>query len=488
MKPKTAKKIKKFFRFGWLLKFLGMRQTKYGSNALLAIIALLGILILVNYIARKESTDWDLTKSKKFTLSDQTEKVLAGVEEEIKVIGFYQKSSPYQEEVAGLLEQYRNQNNNIEIEFVDPDVKPTVAREYNIERYGTLVFEKGDKREQSLTTTESDITSSILKLTRDTQKKIYFLSGHREKNIEGTQDTDYSVVKNQLDKEGYLIENLSIVSTREIPADTAVLIIAGPRDRILAEEQEIISQYLDNDGKLLALLDPVMPGEKGVDLDGLLRKWGIEIKDGVVVDPKQYFWTDISTPVVQEWNNHQITDKLPAAFFPGVRYVGQAEAHPEYTEVTLLVTTSTSSWLEKNMSAKKAELNEGVDLKGPVPIATVVNGVTSPKTEGEEGAENADSKKESKARIVTIGDSDFASNMFSDALGNFDFFINTVNWLAEEEELISIRPKEEEQRSVTLTGSQAKLIFYSTVAGMPLLVIMIGVGVWLDRRKRKKNS
>ncbi|MBU1178669.1 GldG family protein [Patescibacteria group bacterium] len=486
MKEETAKKIKEFFRFRWLTKILGMRQTKYGSNALLAVVALLGILILVNYIARKESVDWDLTKNKKHTLSDQTMKVLQGVEEEIKILGFYKAGNPSQEEVADLLEQYRNQNSNIKIEFIDPDTKPTVAREYAIERYGTLVFVKGDKQEQSLTTTESDITSSILKLTRDTKKKVYFLTGHREKNIDGLQETDYSVMRNKLEKEGYSIENLSIVSTREIPEETAVLVIAGPRDKILAEEQEIISQYLNNDGKLFVLLDPKLPGENGADLDKLLQAWGVETKEGVVVDPKKYFWTDISTPVVQEWNSHQITNELPAAFFPGVRYVGQAETHPEYTEVTPLVSTSESSWLEKNLSAQEAELNEGVDQKGPVPIATVVNGVTSSKSE-EEG-DTTEGKKESKARIVVIGDSDFASNMFSDALGNFDFFINTVNWLAEEEELISIRPKEEEQRTITLTGGQAKLIFYSTVAGMPLLVIIIGIGVWLDRRKRKKQS
>ncbi|NQV13709.1 MAG: GldG family protein [Parcubacteria group bacterium] len=485
MDKKTAKKIKKFLKFQWLLKFFGMRQTKYGSNALLAVVAMLGILILVNYIARKESFDWDLTKNHKFTLADQTEKVLQGVEEEIKVIGFFRGGNPAQEEVKGLLEQYRNQNSNITVEFIDPDTKPTVAREYGIERYGTLVFEKGDKREQSLTTTESDITSSILKLTRETQKKIYFLTGHKEKGLKDVQETGYSVVNTLLSKEGYEVAELSLVATREVPEDAAVLVIAGPQDKILDEEKEIISQYLDNDGKLLALLDPVVPGQgKASNLEDLLQKWGVTTKEGVIVDPKEYFWTDISTPVVKEWQTHQITDGLQPAFFPGVKSVGEADEHPENTEITTLASTSDNSWLEKNLSSQEAKFNEDIDEKGPLPVAVVVKGVVNNK----EGEENTEEDQESKTRLIVVGDSDFASSMFSDALGNFDFFINAVNWLAEEEELISIRPKEEVQRTVTLTGSQTKLIFYATVVGMPLIVIIIGIGVWLDRRKRKKQA
>lgn len=457
-------------------KIFVLRQTKYGANTLIAILALCGILILVNFIAKKENIRWDLTKSKKYTLSDQTKEILKKVDQEIKVIAFYQAGNPEKENAESLLREYQEQNNKIKVEFIDPDKKPALAKAYGIERYGTIIFTMNEKKEQTVLASESNFTSSILKLIKEERKKILFLSGHGEKDIDDVDQKGYSAVKSSLEKEGYQVSKLFLLTKPEIPEDTAVLVIAGPSKKLLDKEKEVIGKYLDDGGKLFLLLDPKTETKEDIGLTDLLKKWGIVWDNGIVIDPKQYFWTDPSAPVISKWSPHQITEKLSAAFFPGVGEVSQASDVPADLNVVSLAQTSKDSWLEKGATFKKVEFNEGIDKKGPISIACVVQ---------KEKQQNNKEEEVKNTRLVVFGDSDFASTGFSDALGNQDLFLNAVNFLAFEEELISIRPKEEKQRTVALTGKQARLIFYTTVFGMPTVIIVCGILVWIRRRKKR---
>jgi len=462
--------------------FFGLRQTKYGTNTLVAILAVLGILIILNFIAYKENIRWDLTKNKKFTLSDQTIKVLEKVDQEVKVIAFYQNRNPMRRELENLLKEYQEKNKNIKVEFIDPDEKPALAQKYEVDRYGMIVFVKGDKKERTTGSSESDITSAILKLFKEEQKNIYFLTGHGEKNIEGFDEKGYSSIKASLEKEGYKVSSLRLLTKPEIPKDIAVLVVASPKKKLLDKEKEAISQYLENGGKVFFLLDPKVEAKEETGLKEILDKWGINWDNNLVIDPERYLWTDVGTPVIEEWTLHQITHNLPAAFFPAVSKVAPKKDLPSDLSVTSLAKTSSNSWLEKTSQSRQVKFDEGKDEKGPVSIACVVQKEEISIEKKEE------TQKQSKTRLVVIGDSDFAINMFTGSLANQDLFLNAVDWLAEEEELISIRPKEEEQRTVTLTSGQSRLIFYVTVIGMPLVVIVVGVVVWINRRKQKKKG
>jgi ABC-type uncharacterized transport system involved in gliding motility auxiliary subunit len=474
MEKEKEKKSKKIWNK--ISKVFGLRQTKYGANALVAILALLGILILINSIAKKENFRWDLTKSKKYTLSDQTEGVLKRLDKEVKVTAFYQAGNPEKEEVENLLKEYQDKNDKLKVEFIDPDKNPAKAKQYGIERYGTIIFESDGKKEQALAATESDLTSSILKLSRTEKKRVYFLEGHGEKDIENMDETGYSTLKSSLEKEGFDVSKLSLLTKPEIPQDASVLVLAGPTKQLLDKEKEVIGKYLDEGGKLFALLDPISEVKESAGTSELLKKWGIERDESVVIDPEQYFWTDVSTPVINKWESHQITSKLSAAFFPGVSEVSPASDAPADVTVTSLARTSASSWLERDTEKKQVEFDENSDKKGPISIACAAQKEISQ-------SDKTDSAK--KTRLVVVGDSDFAQNAFADALGNQDFFLNSTNYLAEEEELISIRPKEEEERTVALTGKQAQMIFYTTVIGMPAVVVFLGILVWARRRKKR---
>lgn len=479
-KLKKIKKIKNFFRATWLLKFLGLRQTKYGTNTLVAILALAGILILINFIVQKENVRWDVTKIKKYTLSDQTKNILRQVKDEIKIIAFYSNDDPQKETAFDLLSEYKSENNKIKIEFIDPDEKPQLARQYGIDRYETIVFEMGDRKEQTIGFTESGVTSSILKLIKKEEKKIYFLEGHGEKNIDDFKQEGYSQIKSSLQKEGYKVEKLALFTKPEIPSDISLLVIASPKKPFLDEEKKAVEKYLDEGGRSLILFDP-QEEEKDLGLSQILDKWGVEAKRGFVIDPKRFFWTDVGSPAISSWVSHQITAKLSTVFFPGVSLIRPKDTIPENVTVISLAETSEDSWLEQDLDKKKeVKFDEDKDIKGPVSIAVVVQKETEKKEESEE-------KEKSKTRLVVIGDSDFAQNSFAQALANQDLFLNSVNWLVEEEELISIRPKEEESRRVVLTGNQARLIFLICVVFMPLAVVALGIYVWVSRRRKRKK-
>ncbi len=462
---------------------LGRRQTKWGSNTAVVILALLGILILVNYIVWKESGTlrWDLTKNKQYTLSQQTRKILTNVDEDVNIIAFYRKSNPSKEQLENLLDEYKAKNSHIKVEFIDPDSNPTKAREYGIIKYGTIVFQKGDKKEEATGFTESDITSSILKLDRDEKKTVYFMVGHNEKDINKSDEKGYSSVKNTLEKEGFEVKTLNL-TTADVPDDASVIILAGPQKPILDQERDKLNKYLDEkNGKLFVLIDPKKETKQDVKMSGFLEKRGIVLTDGMVIDPSKAFLGDVAAPVVENWETHQITEQLPAAFFPGVLMVNKKEKASEDILITDIGKTSKDSWLETDLGTEKVKFDKKTDKKGPISIATALH---QTKKEGE----GEDQKVVEGMRIVAIGDSDFAVNSFTTFLGNQDLFVNSTHWLAEEEELISIRPKDEDKRTVALTGTQGRLIFYLTVIIMPLIVIGIGIGVWMKRRRKVRGK
>ncbi|MBU1119122.1 GldG family protein [Patescibacteria group bacterium] len=469
--------------------FFDKRSTQYGTNSILLIVAVLGILILVNYIAQKEVYRVDVTKNKQYTLSDQTKNVLDQVDEEIKIIAFYTDSTGAKQEVQDLVEEYKALNSNITLEFIDPDKNPGTARQYGISRYNAIIIEKGDKSEELSSATESELTSGILRLVKDDTKKVYFLTGHGDKSVTSTEQTKaYGMIKNELEKQIYTVEELSIISTQGIPEDAAVVILAGPTVEISDKEKEVMRDYIVNrKGKVLFLFDPLIDTSAGLNMGDFLNEFGLAYKDGVVIDQAQGYYGDALTPVVQKdgFESHQITQKQELVYFPGVSNAGKAESVPEGWAVTELARSTATSWLESDTTKTEVGFGEG-DIEGPVSLIAVAQEVVP--TDQKEGEESSDDKD--SARIVLVGDSDFALDAIigSDiGLFNRDLFLNMVNWLTADEDLISILPKEAVTSEVALTGTQSKVIFCLIVFGMPAIFVVVGIVV-IVRRKRKSNK
>ncbi|HUV94972.1 MAG TPA: DUF4350 domain-containing protein, partial [Anaerolineae bacterium] len=274
-------------------------------------------------------------------------------------------------------------------------------------------------------------------------------------------------LKQVLLSENYAVDRFNYAVTDTVPSEVAVLVVAGPTKPLSAEETRRLAGFVENGGSLLLLIDPGMPDPLG----GLLHEYGIDLADDFVLDPARSFFGDVSAPLVDSFEFHQITKDLAglSTFFPTARSITKTEPLPEDWSVQYLATSSPSSWAETSYRETQVRPDED-EAKGPLGLAAVIE----PSISGE-----------GKGRLVVVGDAGFVENALLNSVGgvgNVDLFMNAVGWLAQEEELISIRPKPPEERQVVLTALQARGIIYSSAVFVPALVLAAGALVWWRRR------
>jgi len=367
-----------------------------------------------------------------------------------------------------LIKEYAIRSSNLAYEMIDPDLQRNLAIAYNIARDGTIVFERGERREVTFGAEEQDLTSALLKVTRDETKTVYFMTGHQERGIDGAESNGYSLVKGMLEAENYAVSTFNAAATPTLPADMAVLVIADPQKDLASEELDAVRAFIYGGGGVLVLLDPGTVDPMG----GLLSEFGLLTADDLLVDPARSFFGDVASPLVDSYGFHQITKDLGGltTFYPTARSLSLVEPAPAGWTVQMLVETSPNSWAETGYREAQVQPDED-ELKGPVGIMAAVEPATAGQGMG---------------RLVVVGDANFVDDGVLTAVrgnvGSVDLFMNAINWLAEEESLISIRPKTPEQRQVMLTSPQARAIIYTNILFVPLIVLAVGAVVWWRRR------
>ena len=464
------------------------RQTRYGTNTGLMAAALIGIAIVVNVISANNHQRVDVTAGGQYTLARQTITVLKNLEQPVKVTGFFTAdpfSQAVQEQAKNLLAEYRFQSDKVSSQFFDPEEKPGIARQYEVRQDGAMVFESDGQRKMIFGIGEQEFTGAILNVTGTEQLNVYFVVGHGERDINSGESRGYGFVRDGLVADNYQVRSINLASVDKMPDDVALLVLAGPEKPFLASEIQLIDQYLENGGKALILVDP-NPLPEATDL---LTKWGVVLKDGVVVDEMAFVTPDVTVPVAQgnQYFFGEITDNVAASFFPGA--AGLARSIPEddqdHVFVNALALTTLQSFLETDKES--IGFDEAADEPGPFPLALIVRAnkpigrrpVTLPTGAGSNGASAPEPET---TRLVVFADSDFATNEFFYSLGNSDLFLNSVNWLTAQEELISIRPKPPQFRRMVITQRAWNFILYSTVAFWPLAVLVAGAYAWWRRR------
>jgi ABC-type uncharacterized transport system involved in gliding motility auxiliary subunit len=455
------------------------RSAKYGAGALSASLFVLGILVIVNYLSLRHNFRYDSTSAKSFSLADQTTKVLENLDRDVKIIPFFKEETPGRGVLEDLLEEYEYASSRISVEFLDPDKDPTAANRYRIREYGTTIVEAGEKVERVESVLEQDITNAIIKVSKDDAVRIYFLEGHGERDYEDQARGGYDMAGTSLRDENYELDKLFLLREGEVPKDCDVLIVAGPENEPEPHEIAAMNDYLHKGGKILALVDP----RPAASLEDLFSKWSIEVGDDVVVDVSpagRLFGANEFMPMSMSYGSHPITEGFNVAtLFAQCRSVEAMEdsVFPELRPVVLLESTE-QSWAEKGELSGTIKFDADVDVRGPVPLGVALS---EPSSQPAGEAQEADTLAK-ETRIVVLGDSDFASNSYFGFSGNKDFFLNIVNWLGEQEELISIRPKAPEDRRVSLTRAQSRFLFYLLVVVLPLGALVSGGIVWWRRR------
>jgi len=478
--------------FERLSAFFTRQSTKYGLNLLVTVIVLLVIIGLVEVISARHNKRFDLTLEKMHTLSPLTKKVLKALDKEVKVIVFYQRDQIF--EFRDLLKQYRDETNKISFQFFNLDQNPGRAKEYRIGSYGGTVVESQEKRRTFNYCTEENVTNGIISVTREEEEVVYFLKGHGERDFKSLDDREgYSKISSALEMEGYTVRSLLLLREKKVPEDASVLIVSGPKEEFLPTELQSISDYLLKGGRVLFMVDPyTVPG-----LVNYLKDYNILVGKNMVVDKEsKLFAGDIFSPVVPLYRRHSITQNFDVAtVFPLVCSVEVIDpSKSDKVDAKPLAQTTPGSWAETNRESikqGKVYFQEWEDKKGPVSVVAVaeVYGKAEKKTK-EESVDEEEKKKEEvpRGRMVVCGDSDFASNLYFTVLGNKDFFLNIINWLAEAEELISIRHKRKFETypfsPLFLTENQKKVVFWFSVVIQPLLVLSIGIFIYARRKIR----
>lgn len=457
------------------------RSAKYGANAVLMVLVFTVILVIVAMMSMKYKMRLDLTATKRYTLSDQTLKILDSLDRDVEAIAFYRTDERTRQAMEDLLESYASESPRFTYWFVDPDKKPALAEKYGVTSYRTTLLRSGGREERIGYESEEKITNALLKVTRDYMKSVYFLKGHGENSISSDRQDGYKAVKESLEKENFSVKELLLVEEEAVPEDCAVLVVSGPKRNLLPSELDKITAYIDGGGSVLFMLDPgTVPA-----LVDYLGGYGFHVGDDIVIDTlSQVFGANYLVPVVTAYEkDHPITAEFNLmTFFPLARSVA-VQPNPE-AGIYMLASTGKSSWAEtdrKSLEDGKAEFDEDEDRKGPVPLVSVV--LVETKVEG--AKETPEGERKTYAKLITVGDSDFVSNTHINLAGNRDFFLNIVSWLAEEADLISIRKKQEGITPVILTATQGRLIFWVAVVMPPTLVGIAGLGVFFRKRLEK---
>lgn len=458
--------------FPAILQFFSKRSSQLGTNTTILSLAVVAILIVANFLGFTYHKRFDLTTEKLFTLSNQTTKIVKGLKQNVDIVLF--SKSPDQP-LDDIMNEYRSLSPHIHYQRVDPQEKPDLVKEFGAKRMNEVVVASGGRTQHLdpnplADSSEEDITTAILKVTQDKVKTICFVEGHGEGSLTDDGEHGYAKADAGLKREGYATKSVNLVKDGGVPSDCDVVVVAGAQEAFFPAEVASLQKYLEGGGKLMVLADP----QVDTKLEPIYDAWNVDVGKNIVVDSSglgELVGAGPAAPVVVDYGDSPITKNFTSTMtiFPMARTVTIADkAKLVPTDVELLKTSPQSFTIPGLPPPKtKVQFNPKTDTQGPLSL-----GVTASRTVG----------KGSGARLVVIGSSSFATNPWISQQKNGDLFYNAVDWLAQDENLISIRPKTRTNRTVTLTDAQATVYKWVDLGLLPGIVIVTGIAIWWKRR------
>jgi ABC-type uncharacterized transport system involved in gliding motility auxiliary subunit len=456
----------------WKDRILGRRGERFLEAVNLAVYTAVAvaIVVLANWFVDRHNRRWDLTPNQSYSLSPQTTKVLKELKNDLTIYVFDRESGFRGR--RDLLDNYSALTHRVTVRYVDPDRQPSLAGQFGIRNYGTVVVAGGDRHFEAQSSTEEGLTNAIVRLLKG-QKTVYFIQGHGERDVDSSDRAGYGRVKKQLENENRQVKTLVLLQKMEVPADCSLLVIAGPRNDFLAQEVETIKKYLTGGGRALFLLDP---GVELTNLAKLLADWNVTLRNDLAIDENpvaQLVGASPSMPLILKYGSSPIVQPLArtATLFPLTRSFEVGKEYKAGVSAESLCETSPDSFGVADFDPKVREVRyrAGKDTKGPLSVAVA-------------GTIAGEGEKKTEGRFVAVGTSMLAVNNYLPFEGNRDLFMNMVSWLSAEEDLISIRPKPPESQRLNMTAQQMRRVLYLGVFGLPILIIALGTSVWWRRR------
>jgi len=471
-------------------------------DRVLSLLLAVVVVLLVNIIALTNPARFDLSSKQFYRLSERTIGLLKGLDRTVKVFVLFHKDDRLRTDIENLLDEFQYYSRNIEVEWVDPSTDLSRAKElakkYNFTTANVVVFatdkkhiikkvndiavfQKVRKRKEPIYSAfkgEQAFFSAIQDLLQKERPKAYFLVGHGEHRLKEFGNAGYSRIAMAMLNDNIDLKELLLTNKEKIPKDASVLVIAGPRKRLHPAEVEIIEEYLKRSGRVLIMLNAMVTS----GLEPMLRRWGIKLRNDIVVDPENTLKG--SDVYIKNYYEHPITEDLKGVitrfYLPrSVEPVNEKTANKQdkLKMVSKLAVTSDKSWSEmqlKNLTTLPVKFNPDTpDKMGPCCLAIAV----------EHGApQKVLDVQIQPSRLVVIGDADFVCNKFLSG-GNQDFYMSTLNWLLDREELMVVAPKPLEEVKLNIDQKQLGKLFILNVFVIPMIAVVGGLLIWFRRRK-----
>jgi ABC-type uncharacterized transport system involved in gliding motility auxiliary subunit len=498
-------------------KWWQKRSTQSGTNAFVATLSVLVILGLINFLGIRYHLRLDLTDSQLFTLSPQSRELVSNLPETMKVWLFSKEQNIQDRE---LLDNYHRQSNKFKFEYVDPQLKPGIAEKFGVKDYGEVYLEFQNKRQVVQIISENErlsevkLTARLQQITSSKTAKIYFLQGHGERPLSASKGAISQAIQGLIDK-NFITSGLNLAEQPQVPDDAAVIVVAGPQKELLTGEVTALQNYLNRGGNLLLMIDP----NTNPKIDTILKDWGVRLDNRLAIDTSgANLQLGPAAILVTEYGQHPITKDFGKniSVYPLTRPL-EIDSVSGIESMALLKTKPyPSSWAESDQKSEKLEFNEGKDLKGPltlgvaltrklsnqtsptpIPIPTnsptpiptnsptpiPTNSPTPIPTNSPTPIPTNSPATAKESRLVVFGNSNFAvDGLFGQQL-NGDVFLNSVSWLSQQDQqLLSIRPKEPKNRRIIISTFQANLLTISALFLLPLIGLVTGFIIWWKRR------
>ena len=450
---------------------MNQRQKQYSIYSTFYVFVVIAVLGVANYLANKNNKTFDTTSNQRYSLSEQTTKVVKGLAKDVHITYWHG------EEGAGtakdVLNQYTALSSKLKVEYVDAIKKPTLARAAGITNLGTIVIESGNRREEAKGITEEQITSALVRVLKGTERTVCFAQGGGEKDLDKSARDGYTAVKDAIERDNFKILKLNLLESSEIQPKCTALVIPGPKFDYPAASVESLKKHVEAGGKVLFMLDPPFQVEKlrvseNKALIDVLAGWGVTVNKDLVVDLSRVGQMMGGAVLANKFESHAVVREMGGRPVVMAFPRSMEGKSTDKTTVEKLFSSLSSSFALTDLSKAEIDPNPDKDKRGPFTMSVA----GSYKT----GQENKD------GRFIVVGNSSFIDNGNIQLYGNSDLFLNMLAWLSADEDMISIRPKDPEDRRIQLDQGQLNTVIAVSQFVLPLIALGAAIYIWRKRR------
>jgi ABC-type uncharacterized transport system involved in gliding motility auxiliary subunit len=431
-------------------------------------VLLLAAAVALYQLSTRNPLQWDVTQTKLNSLEQSSINALKLLQGEVKITVYATEQDAKQGDLHRLIREfiaiYQRYKTDITLTFVDPLKEPEAMRKASIQNNGEMVVEYGGRAAHITSLNEQTLSSALLGLAHSKNELLMYLDGHGERKLDGAANHDLGDFGKKLQQNGYHIGGLNLTLAQEVPGNASLLLLTHPQTPLLKGEVDKILRHIDNGGNLLWLID----AEPLRGLEPVAEKLGLLLTPGIVIDPAAQ---DMNAPanwtLSASYPLHPVTLNFNLiTVFPFARSLASEESSD--WERQTLVEAAPRGWVSRNAfnPANKLRMDKNHDIPGPVNLALALQRSVNNKEQ----------------RIIIVGGASFLANAYSGNGGNMDLGINMVNWLSNEEALITIQPRANKDGTVTLSTRSLTIISISLVIGLPLLLLLMGGIQWWRRR------